>query len=270
MGQAKSRLARFKLNNPVCCYCGGQYDCESVNHAPPRTFFWQKHRPKGLEVPSCLFCNRKHAPFDDFFSLIALLHAGFLRDEREPRTAKLVDSARSRFPEAIEDMTSEFKPALVSLRGVIRPAFKVSLASSEVNFTISYMACRIALALFYQHTKKVAEIGTRLYTSWVPHHVASSHPITDEIIEGFPLRGALVQGNFDTTDQFETAYNADASERLGMYILSFHSSFRATVFQVPFGLDFSECDRDDLFVVTKDGIEPVGLSYPCNVRMPSR
>ncbi len=270
MGQAKNRLDRFRAENPDCCYCGGIQPCESVDHAPPRTFFWEKQRPKGLEVPSCKFCNRKHAPFDDFFSLISLLHAGFLRDESESRTRQLAGSARKRFPDAMKELTSNFEPAMISLRGLIRPTFKVSLKSPEINFTIGYMASRIALAVYYNHTGQPAPIGTRLYASWLPHHIASSHPVTQETAKLFPLRRGLTQGNWDTTDQFETLFDADGSSELGMYILSFHSSFRATVFQLPFGEEFPEGKKDDLFVVTEDGIEPLGLEFPPHVRLPSR
>src|SRR4051812_10489139 len=65
------RLRRFLAWNPFCCYCGGQVRADTLDHVPARIVFRAKHRPKGLEVPSCNSCNQSTKLIDLVSAMLA-------------------------------------------------------------------------------------------------------------------------------------------------------------------------------------------------------
>ncbi|MFN8757801.1 MAG: hypothetical protein ACK5XA_03245, partial [Tagaea sp.] len=67
MGEAKQRRAYTRElleKHPWCVYCGGTVPAEDVDHVPSKMMFRNKHRPKGLEVPSCRACNAGSSRFE--------------------------------------------------------------------------------------------------------------------------------------------------------------------------------------------------------------
>ena len=68
---ARSSVLGFFEKHPFCCYCGGAEKATTIDHVPAKIMFPNKHRPAGLEVPSCSPCNRGTSKFDQMAGVSA-------------------------------------------------------------------------------------------------------------------------------------------------------------------------------------------------------
>ena len=58
MGEGSRKHAKVLQRCQRCIYCGGLNLASTIDHMPPRVFFRLSQRPKGLEFPACIDCNR--------------------------------------------------------------------------------------------------------------------------------------------------------------------------------------------------------------------
>jgi len=233
--------------------------------------FWQRQRPAGGEVPACSFCNGRHAPFDEFFSLISLLHAGFQRNQSEGRIRKLSRSCETRFPDAIKFLRTSAQPVWLRQQGLITQKYEISLDHSDIHFSINYMAARLAVSQFYSAAGRVLKCGTQIYTSREPYPAVVQDDLPDEFLSILQNKEFLKQGQWGTGDQFVTQYRIDAQGGIGVFVFLFQETFRATTFVLEdWTLPFPEAKEDDLFLVTTDCIQPVNGKFPADVKLAKR
>jgi hypothetical protein len=101
MGEAKQkRLRHNEIRSGLfsCVYCGGKRRGIEVDHMPPRKMFDLRHRPNGLEFPSCTECNQGSKDVDQIASFIGRIfpNANDIRTKAEHK--QLIDTMFFQLP----------------------------------------------------------------------------------------------------------------------------------------------------------------------------
>ncbi|QHI96128.1 hypothetical protein GT348_07685 [Aristophania vespae] len=107
MGEAKikqmsKRKFLAKPENKFCVYCGAP--ATTIDHFPPRNFFYKRQAPEGYTYPSCNFCNSGKSSDEQALSLIVMMSSWEV-DKDESRFDKLVRAVQNNRPEIIAEMT---------------------------------------------------------------------------------------------------------------------------------------------------------------------
>lgn len=56
--RSEQRRAQLLVDNPWCCFCGGDAPATTIDHVPARICFRRREAPEGYEFPACEPCNR--------------------------------------------------------------------------------------------------------------------------------------------------------------------------------------------------------------------
>ena len=249
--------------HPKCCYCGGDVDSESIDHAPPKSFFRDSHRPKGLEVPACKHCNRGHSNLEEFFSYIAFLQLSAKENHIEPRLDSMLPGLVSRFPDAITDIVLNTRNVwLRDATGLIYPMGVTSTEDPSVPYVIGYMAARMACALIYDQRKQIAPLGSTFMTYWASNAAPSHSDLVAAALK-FPEYCAIAQGDWNTSDQFEAHFAIENASR-AVFTFNFHRSFLVCCV---LGVLPRSGQEGPLFTVTRDGIAPMNCAPPPSLRI---
>jgi hypothetical protein len=266
MGEASRRKARFLNEHPVCCYCGGDYPAESIDHAPPKGFFRGKYRVSGLEVPSCNYCNSRHADIDDFFAFLGHMQDSASDNRVEARLPSMISSAMKRFPDAVLQLASSAERVWAPQGRLIQPRTQVRFDHNDIRFTVAYSSARLAAAICYNASRQILRSGTRIWVRWNSNGNPFPPDILSRMAQKLPGYVTLQQGIINQSDQFEAAYFLERSFTAGIALLNFHKTFQSVVsFAHPDDSVLEDTD-DHLFVITADGIEPQNIAFPVSVR----
>jgi hypothetical protein len=265
MGEKKEKFKRFLDRHSLCAYCGGTQRSESIDHAPPITFFLSRQRPQGLEIPSCLYCNQSHSPFDSLFAVIAFAQRDDVTEDGIAHLRSLISSAERRFPQAISQLRGRTERVYIPRNGVLVPRYVLYFDSPEIHFCVSYMLARLSVAVFYQHFGFPAPLGSRVRTAWSTNGSRLDDEHLRAILSQLPLYSSLSQGKFSVRDQFEYKYAVDEDGKNAAFAFHFHESF--------VGLSILEVDGDGAgfpcdypFVLDVDGLVPDGHQFPSSLR----
>src|SRR3954447_5877308 len=101
-----SRTSDFKLRHPFCCFCGGKAATEEIEHQPARIVFPEKHRPRGMEYPTCSRCNRQTALAEAVLAFICRF-VGSFRENASKDLGRLKDvlkTVKQAYPGLLERM----------------------------------------------------------------------------------------------------------------------------------------------------------------------
>jgi hypothetical protein len=239
MGEKKNRLERFKLAYPNCCFCGGGRLTETVEHAPPRVFFRDKHRPKGLEFPACRRCNEGSSQLDQVASFVALVASDATRRRvKEEYIGKLLQGIRNNTPEIIQYFGPKAKRIYLNSRGVLQPMVKVPTDRRLFDDWLDPWAAKIACALWYHHTRNILSEEQRIHISWLTNAYLIEHGVPEQLIGIEGRVNWLYQGKVCTSDQFHYKFRVDDDARIGYFLLALHESAIALAVVVdPQGVD---------------------------------
>jgi hypothetical protein len=268
LGQARTRLQRIKERHPLCCYCGGASYTETIDHVPAKTFFYDKHRPQGLEVPACKRCNNRFGKFDNFFALIAFAQASFLSKKDEHRLDSLISSAMRLFPDATLQFHEGAKRKYMNIKGLFRPAVSISFDHPDIHFTVNYQVARMCAAQYFSFYEKPLPEGTALATVWNSNAQPMGDNQLKQILKALPNYATLKQGSWSAATQFETRFNFCKEPIAGAAAFNFHRCFTGIGFLFT---NLEECpqhEEEQLFLITHKGIEPAKGKFPQDLRLP--
>ena len=100
MGKKATKLKKFLLEHPKCCFCGGAEQSTTKDHIPPRSFFIDRKHPKGFEFPACSKCNNTTSDSEDVARVLSMLQGtafgGALLQDFVNRGQSYVRSVRER------------------------------------------------------------------------------------------------------------------------------------------------------------------------------
>jgi len=245
---------------------------EEFDHAPPKVMFRDKHRPPGLEVPSCKFCNRQHSPFDDCFALLCMAMGSVASSKQAPRhrIENAIRSCRKRFPSIIEQLSGFGWDVAVDLDGDNTPAVAVPFDTPDIHFVVEYMAARLATAIFYDNTGLCVPVGSMIATKWWTWNQPLDDALLTSLIGALPNYQTLSQGAWEVDDQFATRFAVSTDKPQAAFLFRFHSSFMASAFLFDRAEPKSDHQGGLLFRVTEECIRPVNAEFPADVRIRSR
>ena len=208
MGQAKQRRERFNTEHPYCCLCGGSIPTECIEHAPPKVLFFNKKRPRGLEVPSCIRCNDGSSQQDQAVAAFAFSQSPIAISGRTALGAKY--NAR-----AIELMqrwatnNSDLGGTLIGMpdqwvqvNGVLQRVSSLILSEAIYDRFLNPWAVKQTLAFWYQIIGNPFSENGAIKVIWFTPQQRSD---LRKFLANLPLNDkgtALKQGKFDTTAQF--------------------------------------------------------------------
>lgn len=246
---------------------------EEIDHAPPRTFFYGKHRPKGLEVPSCKRCNKVFSKFDDFFALLAFSQASFQDDRLDPRINNMISGSVRRFPDAILEIVQSGQRAYFGKGNTsLQPGVRIKFDHPDIHFAMNFSIARLVAANYYSFSKMSAPIGSTIATSWFSNAQPMPTKHLKAMLSKMPNYHTLRQGDgFNVSDQYEARLLFSEEMAVGGCAFHFHRAFVGVGFLLPSFADIDEKDEEHpLFSITDNGIEPVKGFFPLGVRLPKR
>ncbi|WP_152492293.1 hypothetical protein [Roseovarius sp. THAF27] len=261
-------MEKFKQSNPYCCYCGGTSATESLDHVPARTFFYERRRPKGFEVPACVRCNSVFARFDSFFSLLSFTQASFLSGIRDSRLENLISNAVKLFPDATLQIVKNGRRDYFHVNGLLRKGVSIRFDHPDIQFTICFQVARMVAAQFYEARGVPLPLGSVIDATWHSNAQPMEKHNLERILDALPNYATLKQGSWSEEAQFEVRYNFSETETVGACAFHFHRCFTGLGMLFPSLGEVKYEDEDLLFSVTRKGIEPARGTFPSQLRLP--
>jgi len=222
MGQAKNRLAKMIAAHPYCCLCGGKTPTESIEHAPPKIMFWEKLRPKGMEVPACKRCNNETSEIDQLAAFYALTQSkrsiNGLRNAEEDYFKKVSHGCLSNIP----DMKDLFRPC---------PNFdenygKIIFDNQKLFIEkLNPWAAKQSLAHWFTFTEgKIFPSQGLITVKWLTNvELQANNPLLN-LIKKLPSPKGLKMGKWAVHDQFFVRYSLNLKENFGGMFVRYHGT----------------------------------------------
>jgi hypothetical protein len=269
MGEKRRKIEEFKKKHPYCCYCGGAWPTENVDHAPPISLFRNRHRPNGMEVPSCLYCNKNFSAFDALVSLFAKTAASGFGDQDSNDIKRLISSSVRRFPDFFKEIMSSSEMTYLSHNDLLRPVWKMKFQDPSVHFAMRFFGARMLAAVFYETAGKILPIGTHIGVVWR----TSIQPLPPEalrrLLQSLDRYLTLTQGRFDGSDQFEARFRFDYELMVGGVAINLQNAIQIFAFAMRSRADFEDAVEDEVFVISERGLLPLS-GFPPDLRIEQR
>lgn len=225
MGERKRATGRLLEKFPYCCLCGGGVKAETREHVPPKALFDRSQRPDQLVVPACCRCNSGTRTSDLVTAIIARWRS------TEPTAAERIDHGRlsnriaTQAPELIVEWTKN--AGAVSQRQARRHLANNGVPISDgAKFvtigpkTLPYLnqfAHKLTLGLYFEKTGKCFP-NTGLFRAFLKSKEDfGGQDIPKEILALTGNPRTLVQGSWNTAEQFEYRVNYNADNGLFMH-----------------------------------------------------
>jgi hypothetical protein len=228
LGEKKSATRRLLEQFPYCCPCGGGVKAETREYVPPRALFDRSHRPDHLVVPACARCNSGTRTSDQVTAIIA--RWGFTA----PTTAERIDHGRlskgiaSQAPELIVEWRKnagavsqrQARRHLASYGVPIPDGAKLLTIGPKTLPYLNQFAHKLTLGLYFEKTNNCFP-NTGLFRAFLRF----KENFKGEGLEGLPQEitrilgtsRTLVQGSWDTGEQFEYRSNYNPDNGLFMH-----------------------------------------------------
>jgi hypothetical protein len=168
MAQGTSRKARFLLEHPICCFCGGTRAATTLDHVPPKACFPLGFWPDEFEFPSCKDCNNGTSKHDTIFGFYSML-VDFNEENRTPadreRFQQLRHEIARRYPEAYPAATPIYQ-----VGHIVTPVpvgYSVS-SNASLNEAVKTIGEKLAHALYYREMKKIMTADHRFFAHTYP------------------------------------------------------------------------------------------------------
>ena len=191
----------FKARHPLCCFCGGTTATAEVDHQPARIIFPNKHRPKGMEYPSCSICNRQTSGSEALLALLSRVTGGF-----RPRAQKdfnrfndILVAIRLKFPGLLNRI---HQGVWVKQKGIYQRSIALDVGVPEIKLEMNRIAAKLCLAQYYSRFGRPAVAGCRINTQWTHVQNVATGESVQRLISAIPFQNILQQGNWRTDETF--------------------------------------------------------------------
>ena len=247
----RRRHARILFDGAKCIYCGDV--AYTIEHMPPAILFRYKHRPNGLEFPSCQACNSATSHADLVAAFFTRLSDHLeVNDRLLAEAAGITMAIRNNIPGFFEEIGKPSPEGINALHEInkVSPGFVVpgqfifNLQGPIARRNLGMFCAKVGFALYYETTGSVVPPEGGVTGTWKGNLETKLVGIPDEFWAAFGKKGhTLSQGVKKVSDQFEYyvhLYDSDGS--LGMYmarlldgitIFSFAASRREVIAKAP-------------------------------------
>jgi hypothetical protein len=201
--KARQRLtAKLIQEHRFCCLCGGKVPATTADHIPAKIIFPHRHRPKGLEFPTCSRCNHQ-GRYAEALLAFAARTTGSARPNAvrdDSRLRDIMSTIEAAHPGLLEQMNRG--PTLVRRNGIIVPAGILNFNLAPVNEAFCMLAAKIALAMYYHVNGKQSSEHSIINTTWGHSFDREARSAVDQILLLFPQSIKLTQGSWKTDSTF--------------------------------------------------------------------
>ena len=240
MGEKRRKLnsnKRYLLSNPKCAYCGA--DASTVDHCPPRCFFFERQWPEGHIVPSCEQCNTSSSL--DEQSLAVLFRSRFQDDASSKEAlelSKLMQGVINNQPKITAEWSSmlsatQQKRALRRVFGKAGDQLRYQGYGAvpildETTGALNRFAVKLAKALYYIHTGLVFS-GVIYHQHLSVFFVEDAEEYLENILKLAPRTVVTKRGNKHLGNQFEYRFNISENQDMFFSVIRFSDQFMFTI-----------------------------------------
>lgn len=197
--------ADFIKEHPTCCFCGGTTAATTIEHQPAKIIFPNKHRPKGLEFPSCQPCNAQTSGDEALVALVARAGGSIRSPEAglDDRIDDVIQSVNSRWPSLLHELLKTQR-----LHDQEHQTSVIDVRHPQIAESLCRVAAKSALATYYCVTGEIADRTATIDTKWTMRQGGEKAAVS-ELVELLPKSISLIQGRWDTTDTFFLRYHRE-------------------------------------------------------------
>ena len=243
---------------PFCIYCGRVEPTTTVDHIPPTATFDHRAKPRGLEVPSCLACNNGTRVSDLVAALFCRTYPDAQGEAAAQELQTFLREVSQRVPGLLEEMrVPRAKEKFAAQRLGNPDGGFLSWEGPIVTAHLNVFAAKLAFAFHFHATGTPVPKGGGVVTTVKTNVDAWDGKIPEEIFSILGPPRALVQGTFDTQNQFKYAMASASDANMSMGFASFRKSFCVTTF-----------GSDELSRLRVDGELPTTVFQPGDLRTP--
>jgi hypothetical protein len=181
---------RILKEYPFCVYCGGTRAADTVDHMPPIGMFAKRIRLPGLEVPSCLDCNRNSRVADDVAAFFAATRMSGSESETQHfrEKVKAIANNYSHVLDEIEPSYRQEKLARQYLDGLGKGYHAFNVQGPIVSKLMTMFGAKCALALHYAQRRRALPSGGSVGVLWFTNFQALEGEIPQDLFELLPNR----------------------------------------------------------------------------------
>lgn len=223
-----TRLARFKREHPVCCFCAGERPTESQDHQPPRVFFKNKRFPDQIAVPACGKCQSASREAENALSLMIMSWEPTDFDMENWR--KRLEFARKRTPQYVPQTPRSTREARTLMRDLGQrppPGMLYWDVPIVILQTDAWTPCfemlgrKLSLAFHYRCFRQPLSRQGRGFAKVFTN--ASETPDLSDIFHQLPQLEVGLHGKDDLGDQISTRWHANPEGSLFMFMTHIQS-----------------------------------------------
>jgi hypothetical protein len=246
----RRRHARILIDGARCIYCGDPAD--TIDHMPPSILFRYKHRPKGLEFPSCAACNSGTSHADLVAAFFTRFSDHYESNDQLHAEAKQIGIAiKNNIPGFFDEISNVGPDTMRTLHQInqIRPDFVVrgqailNLGGPIAKRYLDVFSAKMGFALYYETTGSIVPADGGVTAAWKPNLVTKLAGIPAGFRNLFVGGSTLSQGSVKVSDQFEYYVNIVKADGIlgtymvrlleGLTIFAFASSQRRAIKNAP-------------------------------------
>ena len=273
MGEAKTKSQRnleFLRNYPLCVYCGKTAD--TIDHCPPRSFFYKRAWPERFKFPACHFCNSAARHDEQVLSVLTRIRFSEddeLNSEKIKEFEKAMQGIINNQPLiALEWRNAKrihqkyFMKSVFGVLGkeLIQQGWGALSIGPLTEAAISRFLVKIGKVLYFRHNKKI--LDGYIYGGYFSS-LNMPNPIEffDKLAKITPFIDVPVRSNKDLSDQFSIRLNHNIN--LGALIAVVYFSEQIIYYLI--AIDKSL--RDKIYDVTPLGDRAITKTYDCRLAL---
>lgn len=235
MGEAKQNrrpLAQLLTTSPFCIYCGGSERATTIDHMPPAICFRWKHRPKGLEFPSCEVCNAGASHADYVAGLVSRFYEPNGQTQYVDELTKMFRSVQTNIPGLLDEMKIGRGGQKIALKN-LPPDLDVGVVRVSGPIVSKFMdvfALKMGLALHFETTGRPLSNNGGISIRWFSNYEKFTGEFPEDLANFFGEAKTLKNGKREVSDQFQYSFAISEEKNFGAYFASFRMSFAVLAF----------------------------------------
>lgn len=222
MGERSTKRAKFLVQHPLCCFCGGTQPASTMDHVPARTCFYRRVGPDGFEFPACQKCQTDTRLSELIFGFYARLMDSDESRYDEADGLRLFQGMLNNAPHLIPDFELSASAKRQALReyGLTVPTSSflddVPLVGvpEEFHGAATIVARKLVLATYYREMKAIVEPDSRVMIRWSQLQLPRGADLYQQLSTILPNKTTGARVNTDIGDQFSYAWAFNATEEL--------------------------------------------------------
>ena len=190
--------------------------------------------PDGFVFPACVLCNRVTRDDEQILALLARVYPDAATESERREMQERMRAVAKNFPEILHEMT----PTARQLRdarkkyglkpphdGSLRDLPLLSLRGKRLNQSVLQFGRKLALALFYKHTKNILPVTGSIALRWYSNLQIDADEIPRELADVLTQFPPLVRNNTNLGDQFFYRLGVADTRELLAFLALFRRSF---------------------------------------------